>query len=131
MNYLRLQLFSLAIAVGLGAFGAHALKEVLAAEQLQVWQTAVLYHFIHALGGVLLACIPAHYIASEKRLTWAQRLLFVGSLFFSGSLYLLSLRYAMGWDFLKWLGPITPLGGVMFMLGWCIAAFSVNTSTRA
>lgn len=123
---MRIQLFSLALAVCLGAFGAHALENVLAEAQLKVWHTAVQYHFIHALGGVLLALIPAGFVSAPKRLIRAKQLLFFGTLFFSGSLYLLSLRYVTGWDFLKWLGPVTPIGGVLFILGWSMSALSVQ-----
>ncbi len=94
------------LAVALGAFGAHALKATLtASNHLQTWQTAVQYHAWHALALVVLADKPT--VSNVSRFCFAA-----GILLFSGSLYLLAL-----FD-LRWLGPITPLGGVAFLLGW-------------
>ena len=94
------------LAVGLGAFGAHALKETLLAnDKTEVWKTAVLYHFVHALALLILAAVP-----NASRVTpW----LFVsGIVIFSGSLYALALTNV------RWLGAITPLGGLCFLAGW-------------
>jgi uncharacterized membrane protein YgdD (TMEM256/DUF423 family) len=94
------------LAVGLGAFGAHALKPTLAAnDTTEVWKTAVLYHFLHALALLILAALPG-----ASRL--ASALLVAGIVIFSGSLYLLALTN------IKWLGAITPLGGLCFLAGW-------------
>jgi uncharacterized membrane protein YgdD (TMEM256/DUF423 family) len=94
------------LAVALGAFGAHALKETLAANQTtEVWKTAVLYHLIHALALLVLAVLPATGRATS--------MLFISGIgLFSGSLYLLALTN------IKWLGAITPLGGLCFLAGW-------------
>ena len=94
------------LGVGLGAFGAHALKGILEANQTtEAWKTAVLYHFIHALALLLLAALPVPSRAAAS--------LFVGGIvLFSGSLYLLALTNV------KWLGAITPLGGLCFLVGW-------------
>ncbi len=95
-----------ALAVALGAFGAHGLKDLLARNQTTViWEKAVLYHFIHAVvlfvlaGRTPLQCGP-----------WFSFL--AGIVIFSGSLYLLALTNT------RWLGAITPLGGVSFIVGW-------------
>jgi uncharacterized membrane protein YgdD (TMEM256/DUF423 family) len=102
---------ALAAAVALGAFGAHALKGLLAAEMLATYQTAVQYHFWHALGllavGVLMSRSP-----DVPALAWVAWLLISGLLLFSGSLYLLALTGA------TWLGAVTPLGGVAFIAAW-------------
>lgn len=118
--------YTLAFAVVLGAFGAHALKEALTAEQLDVWKTAVLYHFLHALGGVLLALVPMQFEVHQKRLQWASRFMFIGILLFSGSLYVLSIRHLLEAEYLRILGPITPLGGVCFVLAWVFAGLAIN-----
>lgn len=101
------------LAVGLGAFGAHALKETLQANGMtEVWNKAVLYQFVHALALLVLAVLPA---ASRA----ASALFVAGIMFFSGSLYLLALTN------IKWLGAITPLGGLCFLAGWaCLAVWS-------
>ncbi len=103
------------LAVMAGAFGAHALKAVLAPEQLQTWQTAVQYQFYHVLALLFLAVLGQQ----NNGYTSAAFYLFsFGILFFSGSLYLLSVRYALNWNWVKVLGPITPIGGLLFIAGW-------------
>lgn len=94
------------LAVALGAFGAHALKESLSKyEMAEVWKTAVLYHFLHAIA---LLAIALH--GNTNRI--APFLLIAGIALFSGSLYLLALTN------IRWLGAITPLGGLCFLAGW-------------
>jgi uncharacterized membrane protein YgdD (TMEM256/DUF423 family) len=94
------------IAVGLGAFGAHALKATLQSSgMLEVWNKAVLYHFLHALALLVLALHGA-----GNRV--AYLLIGAGIVFFSGSLYALALTNV------RWLGAITPIGGLCFLAGW-------------
>ncbi len=102
-------------AVILGAFGAHALKETLTAHgSIETWETAVRYQMWHALGLILLSLINA-----QQRLARITGLCFVvGTLLFSGSLYGLAL------DGPRWLGPITPLGGLCLITGWALLAYS-------
>jgi uncharacterized membrane protein YgdD (TMEM256/DUF423 family) len=91
--------------VALGAFGAHGLKDILAAHQATaIWQTAVLYHLVHA--------VAALWAAERNALT--VRLWTAGVVIFSGSLYLLALTN------LRWLGAVTPLGGLLFLAGWTV-----------
>lgn len=105
----------LAAGVAAGAFGAHGLKRILSADMLQIWQTGVLYHLIHALGMLALAALMGR-LSSPGLLGWAGLLMFMGIVFFSGSLYVLALSGT------KWLGAITPLGGVLFILAWLLTA---------
>lgn len=102
----------LALAVAIGAFGAHGLKSHISAELLQTYKTGVEYHFYHALGllllGVLAISMPSVYIK------WSAILLSAGILLFSGSLYVLAITG------IKWLGAITPLGGLSFIAGWIL-----------
>jgi len=107
----------LALAVSFGAFGAHALKTHLSAEMLLTWQTAVQYHFYHALG-LLLVGILAHFFPVSA-IKWSAIFLVTGVILFSGSLYMLALSG------IKWLGAITPLGGVSFILGWIMLFVAV------
>jgi uncharacterized membrane protein YgdD (TMEM256/DUF423 family) len=103
--------------VALGAFGAHALKSKVAPEMLNVWETSVLYHLIHALGliliGVLCSLMPD--VSLVRNAGWS---ILAGTVLFSGSLYVLVLTGA------KPLGMITPLGGVAFLLGWLLLAIA-------
>jgi uncharacterized membrane protein YgdD (TMEM256/DUF423 family) len=104
------------LAVALGAFGAHGLKDLLAQNgTTAIWEKAVLYHFIHA---VML------FVLAERKpfptVAWWSFL--IGILFFSGSLYLLSVTNEL------WLGAVTPIGGVSFLFGW---AWLIFKSSRA
>jgi uncharacterized membrane protein YgdD (TMEM256/DUF423 family) len=103
------------VAVGAGAFGAHALRVRLGPELLAVWQTAVQYHFGHALGllavGVLLRIEPG-----RRGLAAAGWLLVAGVALFSGSLYLMALTGARA------LGMVTPVGGVVLLAAWATLA---------
>ena len=94
------------LAVALGAFGAHALRSTIEARGMtDAWKTAVLYHFVHAIALFVLALLgPANRAAG-----W---LFGAGIILFSGSLYGMALTGA------RWLGPITPLGGLCFLAGW-------------
>lgn len=111
--FLLLGAINAGLAVIMGAFGAHALKVRLTDQLLHAYQTAVQYHFYHALGllliGILLLVAPATpFIRSAG---WAM---FAGIVLFSGSLYLLAIFQ------MKWLGPVTPLGGAAFIIAWVI-----------
>src|SRR5262245_29270319 len=99
---------SMALAVMLGAFAAHGLKERLTAEMLAVFETGVRYHIIHSLGLILLA-ILADRLGESTRFAWSGRLLMAGIAIFSGSLYALSITG------IKSFGAITPLGGLAFI----------------
>jgi uncharacterized membrane protein YgdD (TMEM256/DUF423 family) len=114
-----------ALSVALGAFGAHALKAVLTEEYLNTYETAVRYQFYHvlalALTGVLYKSYPGNLLKT------AGRLFIIGIIFFSGSLYLLTYGSATGASF-RWAGPLTPLGGVMFIIGWICLALGIYKS---
>jgi len=107
--------FSGALAVALGAFGAHALKSRLSQERLDTFETGVRYQIYHALALLFAAFAIGHWPASGLPL-YAGWLFIAGTLLFSGSLYLLVLSDK------RWWGAITPLGGVAFIAGWvCLA----------
>jgi uncharacterized membrane protein YgdD (TMEM256/DUF423 family) len=118
--FITLAALSGGVAVALGAFGAHALRDRLSADSLQVFQTGVTYQMYHALAllavGILLARLSN---PGEQWLSVAGWLFLAGSVLFSGSLYLLSLTG------ITWLGAITPLGGVAFLLAWLALAIGV------
>jgi uncharacterized membrane protein YgdD (TMEM256/DUF423 family) len=119
MNYrtaLRSAGISGAVGVGLGAFGAHGLREVLLARGMaSAWETGVRYHLLHAVG---LFCTALWLRQTErdgtKLLGWVAASWIAGTILFSGSLYGLALGGP------RWLGPITPLGGVAFIAGWIL-----------
>lgn len=112
-----------ALAVILGAFGAHALKEKLDAYQLEIFNKGVQYQFYHVIA--LFAVVFLAEKIQPKTLTFAGWFFSVGILFFSGSLYLLATRSLMGTDALTpILGPVTPLGGLCFIIGWILLLVS-------
>ena len=105
-----------AVAVAAGAFGAHALREVVTEARLATWQTAAAYELAHAVVTAVAASRPDR---------WAQRaagLFLAGTLLFSGSLYALVLLDA------AWLGAVTPLGGAAFIAGWLALAASARAA---
>jgi uncharacterized membrane protein YgdD (TMEM256/DUF423 family) len=108
---------ALAIGVVMGAFGAHAIKGRIGAESLAIYDTAVKYHFWHALGllgvGILMAQWPG-----AQLLAWSAWLLIAGVILFSGSLYALALTGA------AWLGAVTPIGGVTLIAAWLVLAWA-------
>ena len=118
MNWSAIGAVFLALAVILGAFGAHGLKDRLDAYSLGVWEKAVFYHFIHAMGILVVSLVPrtgTFPMAGASAVAW---LLAAGILIFSGSLYLLAVTGV------HTLGAITPIGGVCFIAAWLLLAYS-------
>lgn len=107
------------VAVTLGAFGAHGLKDRIAAEALGQWRTGVEYQFYHGLGLLLLAALGERLSVAHAR--WSGRFMVAGVLLFSGSLYLLSTRGLTGLEgAVGVLGSITPIGGLCFIAAWAV-----------
>ncbi|MCS7017787.1 MAG: DUF423 domain-containing protein [Cytophagales bacterium] len=110
-----------ALGVAVGAFGAHGLKPLLVLTgRVETFETAVKYHFYHALGIMLLATWAK--TTNQPSIVKAGWLLLLGMCIFSGSLYALCLLQV------AWLGAITPLGGVLMIIGWLYAAWKAATS---
>jgi len=105
------------LAVAIGAFGAHALKSRIAPDKLKIYEVGVQYHIAHALGLILVGILQKNY-PDTQLLGTAGWFMLAGVVLFSGSLYALSLVKA------RFLGPITPLGGLCFMIGWALIAIS-------
>ena len=116
-GFLLLAALSGFIAVALGAFGAHGLKNVAPAELIAIFNLGVEYQFYHTFALITVA-FAGHWIKS-RLLDWAGYLFLVGIVLFSGSLYMYALIGA------KWTGPVTPMGGVCFLLGWIFIALAV------
>jgi uncharacterized membrane protein YgdD (TMEM256/DUF423 family) len=117
MNWSALSAILLGVAVGLGAFGAHGLKGRLDAYAMGIYEKAVLYHFLHALGLLIVSILPRTGTLPQSSANWICGLLVAGIVLFSGSLYALALSGV------SILGAVTPLGGVAFLAAWFGLAF--------
>ena len=110
-------LFFCGFSVLMGAFGAHALKDKLSEYSMSIYDKAVFYQVFHALGILIVSILGQLLNTQEFNISgW---LFIIGILLFSGSLFILSVTG------IKWLGAITPIGGVMFILGWFLLFFKV------
>ena len=118
-NIVTLAAFFGLISIILGAFGAHAFKDILTTEQLISFETGVRYQMYHALFLLLISQIS---ILSEKNKRTIGILTTIGIFMFSGSIYLLATQELSGINF-KFLGPITPIGGVFLIVSWFLTAF--------
>jgi len=107
------------LGVALGAFGSHALKDKISDYHLDVYKTGILYHFIHALGLFAVAWLVVQF--HNPKLNLSGVFLTAGIILFSGSLYLYSITN------IRWLGFITPIGGLCFLIGWLILYFNIIT----
>jgi len=116
--FLALGALAAALAVVLGAFGAHALRARLAPDLLATYHTAVQYHFWHALGLLAIGIVAIH-LPNSVALKWAGWVMLAGIVAFSGSLYILALTGV------RWLGAITPFGGAALIVSWILFAVAV------
>lgn len=112
----------LLVGVGAGAFGAHGLRRIISPDLLSVWQTAVLYQLIHGLGMLAIAALGAKF--GSSLLSNAGVVMFAGIVIFSGSLYVLALTGT------KWLGAITPIGGLAFIVAWAMVALAAYRTAQ-
>jgi uncharacterized membrane protein YgdD (TMEM256/DUF423 family) len=110
------------LAVVIGAFGAHALRDMLnASHRLEVYQTAVQYHFYHTLALLAAGILMRQF--NSKKLSYAAIFFLTGIIFFSGSLYVLCLTG------ITMLGAVTPIGGVLFILGWLFLGLGIRNKS--
>ncbi|MBS7529988.1 DUF423 domain-containing protein [Hazenella sp. IB182353] len=116
--FVMLGSINMALAVAIGAFGAHGLASKVTVKMLANWQTGAHYHIIHALALVAIGILMTQMPSQTSLLTWAGWLLFAGIILFAGSLYVMVLT-----DVTK-LGAITPIGGLAFIAAWVLVAIS-------
>ena len=117
MNWTAAGAVALGLAVSIGAFGAHALQGRLDAYSMGVYEKAVFYHFIHALGLLIVSILPRAGALSQSAASRVCGLLAAGILLFSGSLYTLALTGVRTW------GAVTPFGGLSFIAAWFLLAY--------
>jgi uncharacterized membrane protein YgdD (TMEM256/DUF423 family) len=117
MNWNLTGAILMALGVALGAFGAHGLRNRLDAYSMSVYEKAVFYHFIHSLGLLIVSYLPKTGTFSMSAASTVCGLLLAGVVIFSGSLYLLAVTGN------RWLGAITPIGGLSFIAAWLMLAW--------
>jgi uncharacterized membrane protein YgdD (TMEM256/DUF423 family) len=114
----------LALAVMLGAFGAHALRTRLDAYSMSIWERAVFYHFVHMLGLLVVPLFERAGTLTRIARTWVCWLLLAGVILFCGSLYTLALTGV------RELGAVTPFGGLSFIAAWLVLAVALLRGSR-
>ena len=124
--FLQFSILSIAISIILGAFGAHALKDIFNDYSKEIWEKGILYQLTNSLGLLLIIILQNQNLLKRKTITLV--LISLGIILFSGSLYGLSLSISFFQDQI-WLtslfGPITPIGGTLIITGWIYAFFSL------
>lgn len=112
-----------ALAVALGAFGAHGLKTKVNADTLQIFETGVKYQFWHVFALIVVALLYQAYPSAT--MLWSGKLFMAGIILFSGSLYALTFFRAGGNENMNWLGAVTPFGGLSFIIGWILLVLAL------
>ena len=120
-QFLIISALGMFLGVALGAFGAHGLKQKISQEMLNIWNTAVLYHMFHCLGLAIVA-LSFKFFGGTHWFLWSGWALIIGILIFSGSLYILALSGV------RWLGAITPFGGLSLLAGWGLFVLALYKS---
>jgi len=123
-KFLQTAAFLGALSVILGAFGAHGLKKLIDDHALTIYETAVRYQFYHVFALALVGILYKEY--SSKLLYFAGVFFIIGIGLFSGSLYLLTYKVAANSDGFNWAGPVTPIGGLFFIIGWICLALGIR-----
>jgi len=124
MNWTAIAAILLGLAVALGAFGAHGLRPRLDDYAMGIYERAVFYHFVHALGLLIVSVLPRLVAINVSWTNWVSTLLFAGVLIFCGSLYLLAVTGV------RTLGAITPIGGLAFIAAWVLLAVALLRAPR-
>lgn len=123
-KYIVFAAFFGAVAVALGAFGAHGLEGITTDDKiLHVFQTGVQYQMYHALALLVVAILFEKFPGS--RIKWAANSFITGIILFSGSLYLLTFLKIQGSNLTSYIGPVTPLGGIFFIAGWLLLLLAI------
>ncbi len=118
--------FLVALTIAIGAFGAHGLEKLVDAAAIASFETGVRYQMYHALALLVLGFATAVPVSTRK---WVFRFFIAGVILFSGSIYLLALKSTLPFA-VSFLGPVTPIGGLMFIFGWLRLAYGLLTINR-
>jgi uncharacterized membrane protein YgdD (TMEM256/DUF423 family) len=113
-----------ALTIALGAFGAHGLKELISADSLTTFEVGVRYQMYHAISLLLISFATA---VTSKTRKWVFLFFIFGIIFFCGSIYFLALKEILPFR-VSFMGPVTPIGGILFIIGWLRLAYGLLTS---
>ncbi|MFZ1528516.1 MAG: DUF423 domain-containing protein [Ferruginibacter sp.] len=117
-----------ALSVALGAFGAHGLKKMVSENAVSTFETAVRYQFYHVFALLVVGLLYKEFVS--KTLLYSARFFMLGIILFSGSLYVLTFLQAAVMPGYKWVGAITPVGGLCFIAGWLLLFYAVWQRSR-
>ena len=126
--FIRIGTIAAAIAIGLGAFATHALRDLVSDKAVATFDTATKYMLYHAFALILTGILYSQF--KNGKIIWAGRLFTAGIILFSGSVLWIAKFQASVSPVPKWLGPVTPVGGLCFIIGWlllCLASFRKAT----
>jgi uncharacterized membrane protein YgdD (TMEM256/DUF423 family) len=118
--------FLAALTIGLGAFGAHGLEKLVDSEALATFETGVRYQMYHSIALLILGFAT---VIPPKTRKWVFRFFLFGIIFFSGSIYFLALKSVLPFN-VSFLGPVTPIGGMLLIVGWLRLAYGLLTIGR-
>ena len=124
MNWSAVGAAALGLAVMIGAFGAHALRDRMETYRTGIYERAVFYHFVHALGILIVSSFAKSAQLSPSSVSWVCALLLAGIVLFCGSLYTLAITGVRTW------GAVTPFGGISFIAAWLLLAFLLVRGSR-
>ena len=124
MNWSAVGAAALGLAVMIGAFGAHALRDRMDTYRTGIYERAVFYHFVHALGILIVSSFAKSAQLSPSSVSWVCTLLLAGIVLFCGSLYTLAITGVRTW------GAVTPFGGISFIAAWLLLAFLLVRGSR-
>lgn len=122
-NIVSVSCFLAAITIGIGAFGAHGLERLVSQEAIDTFETGVRYQMYHVIALFVIGLTRG---ISKKGKKIVFRVFCLGMLFFSGSIYLLALKEVLPFS-VSFVGPITPIGGLLFIIGWCYLGYKLLT----
>lgn len=125
IGYIKLGVLIILLGIVAGAFGAHFIENKFGERSSQIFETASRYQIYHGFGIIILGLLWSH--VNQQYLNRAKWLFIAGILCFSGSLYLLAVKSLLG-SFTKVIGPITPIGGLLFIIGWVVVLLSLKRS---
>ncbi|NNF32113.1 MAG: DUF423 domain-containing protein [Flavobacteriaceae bacterium] len=115
-----------ALTIAIGAFGAHGLEKLVDTEAIASFETGVRYQMYHTIALLVIGFATAIPVSTRK---WVFRLFVAGIIFFSGSIYFLALKSVLSLS-VSFLGPVTPIGGLLFILGWLRLAYGLLTNNK-